>query len=332
MNNKLLIIIMSIISLNISSASVFATNWQVNDTIPEGGAKIDTSSQVTDPADFADIESELDSLSPRKSATDTTTIRIGKMKISVMEDGKDIVIDKEEWENESDDDSWDWKGEDFGDKHKNKHKRSKKDGFEPHWAGFAMGLNNYAAADYSLSLPSDYRYMDLNTNISYQGDLNVADLGINLIKHRVGLVTGVGIRWNNYKFSNTNLILIKGADSLEYKYDSSQNYSKSKLTISYLTIPLLLEVQIPIQSKELYLAAGVEGSLKLGAHTKTITESDNKTKNHSDFYISHFAANLTARAGYGDFGIYATYNLTPLFKENQGPELYPYCMGVSLNF
>ncbi|HCC29838.1 MAG TPA: hypothetical protein DEQ03_07275, partial [Marinilabiliales bacterium] len=85
----------------------------------------DTSSQVTDPADFADIESELDSLSPRKSATDTTTIRIGKMKISVMEDGKDIVIDKEEWENESDDDSWDWKGEDFGDKHKNKHKRSK---------------------------------------------------------------------------------------------------------------------------------------------------------------------------------------------------------------
>jgi hypothetical protein len=36
--------------------------------------------------------------------------------------------------------------------------------------------------------------------------------------------------------------------------------------------------------------------------------------------------------GYGNFGIYADYHMKPLFKENEGPELYPFSVGVSLNF
>lgn len=329
MKTRIINVFIPIVALTIFLKSNPVKGSIISDTLPEKVQKTDTVTFQNQTEDFSDLEMELDSLSPKAEGADTTTIRIGKMKISVMEDGKDIAIDKEEWDDEDEDDnSWNWDNDHF-DGHKKEHKKNK---FDPHWAGFAMGLNNYAAADYNFSLPADYRFMDLNTNVSYQVDLNLVDLGINLINQKVGLVTGVGFRWNNYKFSNVNMQLKKGTDSLEYFYDTTQNYSKSKLTIAHLTIPLMLEVQIPLHSEDLYIAAGVEGTMKLGAHTKTKTESGEKNKNPNDFYINTFAYNLSARVGYGDFGIYATYNMSPLFKKDQGPELYPYCVGVSLNF
>jgi len=94
----------------------------------------------------------------------------------------------------------------------------------------------------------------------------------------------------------------------------------------------MLEFQARVNQRPLYLAAGVEGALKLGAHTKWKTESGSKTKDRSDFYINPFTYVLAARLGYDEFGLYGTYSLQSLFKENEGPELYPFTLGISFNF
>jgi hypothetical protein len=265
--------------------------------------------------EFADLENELNNIENKNSKNDTTHLRLGKLKVEVTEDGNEIKIQKDE--DESEPYHWDWE-----DKH---------EGFEPHWAGFAFGPNLYGPGEFSSNLGPETRYMELNTNKSWEFSWNISDVGINLINDRFGLVSGVGMKWNNYRFSNKNLHLNKGADSLEHYFDTN-SYDKSKLTVWSLVVPLMFEWNIPLHHEDFYIAAGVEGTLKLGAHTKMVTSDDKTSKNRDDFYLNSFNYSLVARAGYGDWGFYASYGMTPLFKKNQGPELYPFAMGISLNF
>lgn len=312
----------ALIVLLISALSIPANAAFMGDTIPE--AKITNDTLQTD--EFSDLENELESMKKSKD-TDTTKIRIGKMRIAIMDDGKDVEINKNDWESDNDEKDWGWDDDEF-----NFHHKKKKDRFDPHWSGFGIGWNNYMTSDQSLTLPEDMRYMDLNTNSSIEVNLNITELGINIVKNHVGLVSGIGFRWNNYKFSNTSVRLNKGANELEHYFDSTVNTTKSKLTVTYLTIPLMLEFQVPVNNKPLYLAAGIEGAIKLEAHTKFKTDSGNKSKTRSDYYINPFTYVASARIGYNDFGFYGTYSLQSLFKENEGPELYPFTIGVSLNF
>lgn len=299
---------------------VKANTAMVKDTISQAVEKIVVDTLKQDPP-LLELEEELDALE-KKQDNDTTKIRIGKMKIKITEDGNDVEINKG-----GDDWGWDDDDDDF-----NFHSDKKSDRFDPHWASVSIGWNNYMAANQALSLPEELRYMDLNTNTSLEFNLNMAELGINLVKDHIGLVTGVGLRWNNYKFANTSVRLSKGVNELEHVFDSTTNTDKSKLMVTYLTVPLMIEFQARVNHRPLYLAAGVEGALKLGAKTKWKTESGSKTKERSDFYINPFTYVLAARLGYDEFGLYGTYSLQSLFKENEGPELYPFTLGISFNF
>jgi len=315
---------------NFSAPQMKEEPSESSDTLPE--KKPEVTIEVTDSSrvtsDFKDMESDLDNLDEPQKKSDTTRIRIGKMKISVVDDGKDIVINKDDFDDNDLEEDWSWKDND--DFQFNKKKKNSR--FQPHYAGFHLGLNTYLTSDHSTTLPDDAKYMDLNTNKSFEVQLNVAQLGINLIKDRVGIVTGVGFKWNNYKFQNTNMVLFSDSTALRYTYDNSTSYDKSKLTAWYLTVPVLLEFQVPVHNKPLYLSAGVEGGLKLGAHTKMVTTSGKKTKDHSDFHLNPYTYALTARLGYDNFGVYGTYSLQTLFKADEGPELYPFVIGVCLNF
>ena len=105
---------------------------------------------------------------------------------------------------------------------------------------------------------------------------------------------------------------------------------KTKLTVSYLTAPLILELKTPLRmgSSRLYLAGGVIGGLHIGSHTKYKYEKD-KEKYKSNYHINTFKYELTGRIGFGDFCIFANYSLSTLFKEGKGPELYPLMIGIS---
>ncbi|MBI9067671.1 MAG: outer membrane beta-barrel protein [Salinivirgaceae bacterium] len=319
MKNKLLLLIIATATLVSTS---FATTSNFNkftaDTIPEGTTK---KQEKKHNESFKDIEKDLDKLEGSSKSSDTTKIRIGKMNISVTEDGDDIIINKYK----GDDDDWDWDDDDFsfGKKHD-------KNRFEPHWAGMGISMNGFLDASQQMEIPEGYEYLDLNTNKSIQFDLNFTQLGINIIKERVGLVTGVGFRWNNYRFSNSSVVLEKGENGIINVPDSS--YAKSKLGVTYLTVPLLLEFQIPLKNEDLYISGGVEGAVKLTAKMKNKTDDGDKKKDKDDYYINPFTYNLTARVGFGDFGLYGTYQMQSLFKKDKGPELYPFALGITFNF
>ncbi len=211
----------------------------------------------------------------------------------------------------------------------------KKKKFRPHYAGLEIGLNNYMTSSWSMSLPEEERYMDLNTGRSWNWNLNFLQYGFGLGTDKVGLATGMGFEFINYNFDGQNSIRkdpVTG-NIIEYVPDNAGNIVKSKMNITYLTAPLLLEFQIPAGKKRIHLSAGVIGGVKLWSNTKLkykISGDKSKEKMKGDYNLSPLRWGFTARVGYRAINLYANYYMTPLFKENRGPELYPFSVGLAL--
>ena len=251
---------------------------------------------------------------------DTTRIKLGKREMRVVEteDGEEI-----EWLDEEDEDE------------KESSRSDKKRKFKPHWAGFEWGINNYLNNDFQMSLPEGAGYMDLNTGRSWNFNLNFIEYGLGLGTDKVGLVTGLGLEWNNYHFDGPNNIT-ENEDGIIQEYTlPSENASvqKTKLQTTYLTAPLLMEFQIPAGKKRIHLSGGVIGGVKIGSKTKmvyTLNSDKQKDKVKDDFNLASLRYGFTARMGYRSLRIYATYYPTALFESGKGPELYPFSIGLTL--
>jgi hypothetical protein len=216
----------------------------------------------------------------------------------------------------------------------NKAPKKKRKHFNGHLSGITLGINGYLDSDMQETVPADYDFMRTIHEKSIELGIYPFQQNIRLIGSHVGLVTAIGLKYNNYRFDIGQMADITEAGRPWFP-DLSEDarISKSKLTTLNLSIPLVFEVQIP--KNQFYLSGGIEGNLRLRSHTKLVFRdeaSPDKQKKKGDFGLNGLRYNFIARAGYEDFGIYATYSPVPLFKSNQGPELYPYSVGVTFNF
>ncbi len=103
--------------------------------------------------------------------------------------------------------------------------------------------------------------------------------------------------------------------------DTIRDYSKNKLRASYINIPLMLEFNTSDDNdKSFHVAAGVVGGWKMGSITKQKWEDDNEkyqARRKSDFNLNPFTLDATARIGYKNLTVFATYGLTPLFQKDK---------------
>ncbi len=209
--------------------------------------------------------------------------------------------------------------------------------FRGHWIGIEFGLNMLRAENMSFELPADAGFMETRMGRSWNINLNIPKYSIGLFNDYIGMVTGLGIEWCNYRFYDNSIMLNDNGDAIEKTYDTV-NITKSKLTTSYLTVPLFIEAQFPKKYKRsdrVFVAAGIIGGLKLGSHTKVVYFEDNdkmKPKNKGDLNLSPLKYGYTFRVGYKLAKIYVTYYATPLFEKNVNPEIYPFNAGISLIF
>ena len=216
-----------------------------------------------------------------------------------------------------------------------KERRRARRRFDAHWAGFEIGLNNFLSSDYSASLPPELNWLDLHTGKSFNYNFNVAQLGLGFTRH-IGLLTGIGFEFNNYRFENNNNIT---KDSLgviiPYYPPSGVVFEKSKLFTMYFTMPLMLEFQIPVKyHSSINIAAGMIAGVKLASHNKMKYNDGGKRKikEKDDFSLNVVRYGPTARVGYECFNVYFTYYMNGLFKENKGPVVYPVQLGVAFTF
>jgi hypothetical protein len=207
--------------------------------------------------------------------------------------------------------------------------------FKGHWNAFQLGFNSYLSADKSTSLPSTANFMELNTNKSINVNINMLQQSVALIGSRFGLVTGLGLEFTNYVFENNNTIMKDNNGNL-VGYNPGVDMTKSKLSTSYLTVPLLLEFQLPAdkRSNRLFINGGVIGGFKLGAHTKYKFKEDGDKqdkKNKNDFNLNALRYGFTGKIGIKHLSLYGIYYPVSLFEKNKSPELYPFMVGFSFD-
>jgi hypothetical protein len=209
-----------------------------------------------------------------------------------------------------------------------KHKMEK---VQPHWAGIELGFNGYMTPDNKM-FPEGYDFMQLDLAKSTSFSINFFDVGTKLYKRYVMLVTGFGLTYNNYRFRG-DTILASGGNGI-YGIGNTFNYSKNKLTVSYFTVPVLLEFNTSKYSKRsFHVSTGCIFGYRAGSHTKQVYEeegTERKIKSYSQFSINPWRVDATLRAGYRDFTLFANYDMVPLFRDEKGPELHPYTVGITL--
>lgn len=297
-----------------------------------------TSSKGTDSVVVSDVRDSIQTVTVNTPG-DTTRIRIGRKNIVIVDkDGKTTINTEKQDENnqkygdfdQSDDigDRINQKIEDKFDRKFNRHRNK----FEPHWAGFGLGFNSYVNKKGSTSLTGSDEFMSLIPEKSIDVMLNPFELALP-VTHNFAFVTGLGLTFNNYRFSgNNNIQYDANGNTVSAPAPDSISYKKSKLKVTYLTLPLLMEFQFPIDGHTAYLSVGGQAGFKLGTKTKVLY-GDTKIRHYKDYNTSGIIYGLTARAGYRFLNLYANYNLSTLFEKDKGPELYPFSVGlVFINF
>ncbi len=254
---------------------------------------------------------------------DTTSFRLGDKEIEIVEEksGRKHLY----WDDKKD---GEWKDKNWCDEPYK---------FKGHWAGWELGYNNYLTPDYSMSLPANEQFIDLDFGKSFNTNINFMQYSLGFGK-KAGLVTGLGLNFNNYRFANQNSIAKDTVTRYLVEYTPRDDISKSKLTVLYLSMPLLFEFQLPMGDKKdgFFISAGGIGGVKVGSHTKVVYYEDGnkqKLKNRNDFNLNPIKYGVTARIGFRALKIYCNYYLSSLFNKNEAPELYPFSFGlVLMNF
>ncbi|MGE0078290.1 MAG: hypothetical protein AB7S48_10560 [Bacteroidales bacterium] len=249
--------------------------------------------------------------------SDTSIFRIGKSRIIVIDSKNKTTIEIPE-------------------KHEKTYtyefKEVKK--FKGHWSGFEFGINGFLDKNQSMNLKNELAPLDLKQARSWNFNINFMQYSIGFGTDKVGLVTGMGLEFNNYHFSNPiSLKVVDGITVIDSSYiNVGYKVDKTKLSTTNLTIPLLLEFQIPTGEKKhrIYMSAGVIGGLRLGSHTKVVYGDKRKDKDRDDFNITTFRYGFTARLGYRGIRLFANYYPVQLFEKDKGPEVYPFSVGLVL--
>jgi len=205
-----------------------------------------------------------------------------------------------------------------------KPKWNRKD-FDPHWAGFGIGFTDFSNAGDSDDIP-------LRKSKSLEYNLNVFEHAFPISKHyRWAIVTGAGMRWTRYRVKGNRHF--EEIDDHTYLVEASEDrrYKKSKLGITSITIPLLLEWQTP--KDNLFLSVGAVGVIKTWSSSKIVYTEGESNKKHKEkvdggMTLRPISMDLLLQAGSRNWGAYLKYSPVSLFEHNKGPELYPVAIGI----
>ena len=125
------------------------------------------------------------------------------------------------------------------------------------------------------------------------------------------------------------------------------------MVISWLNLPLFFEYQTnPFRRmSSFHVTLGVIAGVRIGTYTKQIYKNKEGTyflvdtkgnevatydvenytiHAHGTYHLSPFKLDAAFRIGWSHLNIFSTYSFTHMFQKNQGPEVYPFTVGITL--
>lgn len=159
-------------------------------------------------------------------------------------------------------------------------------------------------------------------------------------KSNFSFAPGLGISVSNVYFNNQLLMLNTASNKAYFQnvdtVEGLNLYKSSKVTTAYLEAPFELRYFSNNVNRNIGFKAsiGMRVGVLVGAHTKnknsvsgyTAVEKVNTTR-----YFQTWRFAPIVRVGWGNFSVFGSYNISQLFKAGEGPEVYPYSIGICLS-
>ncbi len=280
------------------------------------------------------------------SAGDTTKVKVGGLNIEVIENDSTIITIGKHIITVDENGNVDFR-------------KSAKKRFNGHWGGFELGINGYLTPDFNMIFPKEFEYMDLRMEKSIGVYFNLLEQNFTISRNKkFGIVTGLGIESHNYRFLHSTTLVSDSSVLVGY-LDRGVQVRKSKLVVNYFSLPIIFEWQTNqfCKKNSFHIAGGVILGVRFSSHTKKYFDEQNKeyyltkydpntsqyvdewklkssdqsiAKDPDDFHLNPFKVDATFRIGWGFINLFANYSIITLFRQDKGPELYPFAVGISL--
>ncbi len=164
-------------------------------------------------------------------------------------------------------------------------------------------------------------------NLHYQYDIPIGD-------SKFSLHPGVGVSIDKYSFDN-DVTITRLVNPVDTTYNTSieplaslfpfaSDFKKSKLTTTYLDIPLEVRFHTNPDDKSRSFKVGLGGRIgfRINSQSKIkYTEDGNtiKVKNNQSFDMNTIRYGATARIGISWFNLFYYHNFSDLFQSGKGP-------------
>jgi hypothetical protein len=158
------------------------------------------------------------------------------------------------------------------------------------------------------------------------------------IKHtNLSFAAGVGINTQVVYFDKqtVNSTDTSSTNAQARIITDSAGSKRDKFVVTYVQAPFELRYFADKinRNKGFKAAIGLEVGTLLNSHTKNTVKVDGTNvseKIDTKRFVSPWNFAATARIGWGNFSLFASYNLTTVFRQNQGPPATPFSLGLCL--
>ena len=174
--------------------------------------------------------------------------------------------------------------------------------------------------------PEGSRYINIGLNYDFK-------LGGR--RSPVSIVVGPEFSFNNYMLNGNDQWVSKNGRTDVVRNTDGRQFEKSKLATSAVNLPLMLQLKLrdAHYKPTLILGAGGFVGYRTGAHTKVKYNNEGTTykdKDYGSYNLENFQYGLQGTLGYRSLQFFAKYNLNPLFKANQGPDVQTLSFGLRI--
>jgi len=149
---------------------------------------------------------------------------------------------------------------------------------------------------------------------------------LNVSQHIVNLKYGVGLEMYNFRYDHS---LSYRNNPAPYVFTDTLSFSKNKLYVGYLTIPLMININTtPSSQRGFSFSAGVSAGYLVGSHSKQISQQEGKQKYKGGLGLQPWRLAAITELGFGPIRLYGSYSFNALHKNSTGVDQFPYALGI----
>lgn len=197
--------------------------------------------------------------------------------------------------------------------------KKKKKRLHPHWTGIGMGFMNY----------DNVPYGGLKVSKSHNFTVNLIDFYKRIGSSNFLVISGIGTEWSRYHFDENAALTKRDGYTVFEPAPEGVHYKSSKMLAYYITIPLLLEYQIP----HFHISGGPVVFFKHYSKSQIkYYDGDNKIVRNMgrDLNMRPVDLKLRLQVGIDNVGIYGYYSPLSMFEKDKGPDVNTYTIGLML--